>query len=77
VHGAAFDITGKGIANPLATISAVALMMDHFKQPEAAQRVDGAVARCLNERKVLTPDLGGSASTSQVGNEIVRLLGGG
>ncbi len=77
VHGAAFDITGKGIANPLATISAVAMMMDHFEEREAARRVDGAVARCLNERKVLTPDLAGSASTSQVGDEVVRLLGEG
>jgi tartrate dehydrogenase/decarboxylase/D-malate dehydrogenase len=74
VHGAAFDITGKGIANPLATISAVAMLLDHLEEREAAQRVDGAVARCLNERKVLTPDLGGSASTSQVGDEVVRLL---
>ena len=43
----------------------------------AANRVDGAVARCLEERLVLTPDLGGNASTSQVGDEVVRLLGAG
>ena len=77
VHGAAFDITGKGIANPLATISAVAMMLDHLGEPEAAKRVDEAVSRTLNERKVLTPDLGGQASTAQVGDEVVRLLGGG
>ena len=74
VHGAAFDITGKGIANPLATISAVAMMLDHWGEQDAANRVDGAVARCLEERRVLTPDLGGNASTSQVGDEVVRLL---
>ena len=74
VHGAAFDITGKGIANPLATISAVAMMLDHLGEQEAAQRVDAAVAHCLEQRRVLTPDLGGSASTSQVGDEVVRLL---
>ena len=75
VHGAAFDITGKGIANPLATISAVAMMLDHLGEHEAAEKVDGAVARCLNERKVLTPDLGGNATTSQVADEVIRLLG--
>ena len=74
VHGAAFDITGKGIANPLATISAVAMMLDHLGEDSAAQKVDAAVARCLNERKVLTPDLGGSATTPQVADEVVRLL---
>ena len=77
VHGAAFDIAGKGIANPLATISALAMMLDHLGEPEAAQRVDAAVARSLDERKVLTPDLDGTASTAQVGDEVVRLLIGG
>lgn len=77
VHGAAFDITGKGIANPLATISAVAMMLDHLGEHAAADRVDEAVTRSLNDRKVITPDLGGHASTTQVGDEVVRLLGGG
>ena len=74
VHGAAFDITGKGIANPLATISAVAMMLEHLGEREAAERVDRAVAQCLSQRNVLTPDLGGSATTSQVADEVVRLL---
>jgi len=77
VHGAAFDITGQGIANPLATISAVAMLLDHLGELDTARRVDTAVARCLDERKVLTPDLGGNAGTSQVGDEVVRLLGEG
>jgi tartrate dehydrogenase/decarboxylase/D-malate dehydrogenase len=75
VHGAAFDIMGKGIANPLATISAAALMLDHLGEQEAARKVDAAVVRSLQERKVITGDLGGNASTSQVGDEVVRLLG--
>ena len=74
VHGAAFDITGKGIANPLATISAVAMMLDHLGESTSAQKLDEAVARCLNERRVLTPDLGGTATTGQVGDEVVRIL---
>ena len=59
----------------MATVSAVAMMLDHLGEEEAAQRVDAAVARCLNERRVLTPDLGGMGTTSQVGDEVVRLLG--
>jgi tartrate dehydrogenase/decarboxylase/D-malate dehydrogenase len=77
VHGAAFDIMGQGKANPLATISAVAMLLDHLGEPAAAQRVDAAVVRSLEERRVVTADLGGSASTSQVGDEVVRLLGEG
>ncbi len=75
VHGAAFDLAGKGIANPLATISAAAMLLDHLGETEAAQRVDAAVVRSLEERRVMTPDLGGAATTSQVGDEVVRLLG--
>ncbi len=74
VHGAAFDIAGKGIANPLATISAVAMMLDHLGEKAASRRVDAAVARCLQERLVLTPDLGGSASTAEVGDRVEALL---
>ena len=75
VHGAAFDLAGQGIANPLATISAVGMMLEHLGEPVAAERVDAAVIRSLQERRVMTPDLGGNATTSQVGDEVVRLLG--
>ena len=74
VHGAAFDIVGKGIANPLATISAVAMMLEHLGEPEAARRVDTAVALCLEEGQVLTPDLGGDASTVHVGDLVVHMM---
>ena len=74
VHGAAFDIMGKGIANPLATVSAVAMMLEHLGEQEAADRVDRAVARCLERRTVLTVDLGGTASTSEMGDEAARLI---
>ena len=65
---------GKGIANPLATISAVAMMLDHLGEGSAAARVDAVVARCLEERRVVTADLGGTASTSQMGDEAARLV---
>ena len=74
VHGAAFDIAGKGIANPLATISAVGLMLEHLGENESARRVEGAVMRSLEERRVVTGDLGGHASTEEVGDEVVRLF---
>ena len=74
VHGAAFDIAGRGIANPLATISAVAMMLEHLGASDAARRVDAAVALCLQEGQVLTPDLGGEASTVQVGDLVVHMM---
>ena len=74
VHGAAFDITGKNLANPLATILAVAMMLEHLGEAEAAQRVNAAALQVLNERNVLTGDLGGNASTQAVGDEVVRIL---
>ena len=77
VHGAAFDLTGQGIANPLATISAVGMMLEHLGEPAAAAKVEAAVVRSLQERRAMTPDLGGNATTSQVGDEVVRLLGEG
>ena len=77
VHGAAFDIMGQGIANPLATISATAMLLDHLNEPEAAARVDAAVAQCLQNRRVLTADLGGTATTTQMGDEAARLVAAG
>lgn len=74
VHGAAFDITGKGIANPLATILAVAMMLEHLGEEEAASKINKAVQLNLHQAKVRTPDLRGNATTSEVGDEIVRLL---
>ena len=75
VHGAAFDIAGKNLANPLATIFAVAMMLEHLGEADAARRLNAAALQVLNERKALTGDLGGSASTQEVGNEVVRLMG--
>ena len=72
VHGAAFDIMGQGIANPLATISATAMLLDHLNEPEAAARIAAAVAQCLQDRRVLTADLGGTATTAQMGDEAAR-----
>ena len=71
VHGSAPDIAGKGLANPLAAILSAALMLDHLRLPDAATQVRAAVKRVLAEGKVLTPDLGGTATTEQVGAAVL------
>lgn len=74
IHGSAPDIAGKGIANPLATFWSVSQMLDHFGKAEWAARVLDVIEEMLVEKRVLTPDLGGSASTAEVGDEVIRKL---
>lgn len=74
IHGSAPDIAGKGIANPLASIWTAAMMLDHFGYGRYAQNVVDAIQTLLTEHKVGTPDLNGTATTQQVGDEIVRIL---
>jgi len=76
VHGSAPDIAGKGIANPLATIWTAGQMLDHLGLPQWGSRfVDTIEAVLSAPAPTLTPDLGGTASTSQVGDAFVALLG--
>ena len=75
VHGSAPDIAGKGIANPLAAILSAGLMLDHLQHPDAASKVRGAVASVLAEGRVLTPDLGGTATTADVGAAVLAAVG--
>ncbi len=70
VHGSAPDIAGKGIANPLAAILSVAMMLDHVGAAAAAERVRRAVARVLERPASRTPDLGGAATTAEVGRAV-------
>jgi 3-isopropylmalate dehydrogenase len=73
VHGSAPDIAGNGSANPAAMLRSVALMLElAFEQPEAAGALRAAVAQALEETP--TPDLGGSSTTSDFTDTIVRLL---
>ena len=76
VHGSAPDIVGQGIANPVAAIWTVALMLDHLGLADEAARVMGAVAATTGSG-VLTPDLGGTATTREVGDAVVAALGRG
>ena len=70
VHGSAPDIAGKGIANPLAAILSVAMMLDHLDRRGRAERIRRAVARVLARPAPRTPDLGGTATTAEVGRAV-------
>jgi tartrate dehydrogenase/decarboxylase / D-malate dehydrogenase len=73
VHGSAPDIAGRGIANPVAAILSVALLLDHLVQAAAAERIRVAVATVLAAGHG-TPDLGGKLSTRQMGDQILRAM---
>src|SRR5918998_91208 len=66
IHGSAFDITGKGIANPLGSFWTATMMLDHLGEPQAARRLMSAIETVTARRETLSPDLGGSATTEQV-----------
>jgi 3-isopropylmalate dehydrogenase len=74
VHGSAPDIAGKGVANPVAAILSAAMMLDHLNAPGPADRIRRAVARVLRDGAPRTPDLGGSATTADVGRAIREAL---
>jgi tartrate dehydrogenase/decarboxylase/D-malate dehydrogenase len=73
VHGSAPDIAGKGIANPIGQIWSAAMMLDHFGAPQAARAVERAIETAL-ANGVKTPDLGGKASTADVGKAVAEAL---
>ncbi|KAI2604122.1 Isocitrate/isopropylmalate dehydrogenase [Hypoxylon fragiforme] len=73
-HGSAPDIEGKGIANPIATLRSTALMLEFLNQEEAAAKIYAAIDANLEEGRLLTPDLGGKATTEEVVADILRRL---
>ena len=73
IHGSAFDITGKGIANPVATFWTGAQMLDHLGLTDEANRLIAAVEQvCANG--ILTPDVGGTATTRQVTDAVLEVI---
>lgn len=74
IHGSAPDIAGKGIANPLASIWSASLMLDFFGHEDWGKKLIDAIEKVMVEGKGLTPDMGGNASTSDVGNAILGKL---
>jgi tartrate dehydrogenase/decarboxylase/D-malate dehydrogenase len=74
VHGSAPDIAGQGIANPVAAVWSAAMMLDHLGHSDASAHVMRAVEASLADPETRTRDLGGTASTEEAGDAIVRLM---
>jgi tartrate dehydrogenase/decarboxylase / D-malate dehydrogenase len=72
IHGSAPDIAGKGIANPIGAMWAGALMFEHLGHRDVHDRILGAIERVVAGGRVRTPDLGGSATTRQVAEAVVK-----
>jgi tartrate dehydrogenase/decarboxylase/D-malate dehydrogenase len=70
VHGSAPDIAGKGIANPIGQIWSGAMLLEHLGHQEAAAAIMAAIERVLLQPSLLTPDMGGVASTMELGKAI-------
>lgn len=74
IHGSAPDIAGKGIANPMGTFWAIAMMLEHLNCQEEADRILTAMQRVLKEGKALTRDIGGQASTTEMTDAVLAAL---
>lgn len=70
VHGSAPRHAGKGTANPSAMILSAVLMLDYLEENDAARKLEEALVKVLEEGKVVTPDLGGNASTMEMAAEV-------
>ena len=74
IHGSAPDIAGQGKANPLATVWSASQLLDFFGHSEWGAKLIDIIEEILVEKKVLTPDLGGNATTSELGDEVINKL---
>ncbi|MBL11997.1 MAG: tartrate dehydrogenase [Rhodospirillaceae bacterium] len=70
VHGSAPDIAGKKIANPIGQIWSGAMMLEHLGEEDASKNIITAIENVLSEKRSLTPDMGGNASTEELGKAI-------
>jgi tartrate dehydrogenase/decarboxylase/D-malate dehydrogenase len=73
IHGSAFDITGKGVANPIATFWTASMMLEHLGEAKAAARLMKAI-ESVTANKIFTPDLGGDARTKDVTAAVIAAL---
>ncbi len=76
IHGSAFDIAGKGIANPVGTFWTAAMMLEHLGEQEAASRLMDAIEKVTTDPSLHTPDLGGKATTRDVTNAVLEAIRG-
>jgi len=76
IHGAAFDIAGRGAANPLGTFWSIVMMLDHIGEPAAARRLMAAIEAVTAAGLVLPADLGGKATTDEVTDAVIEAIRG-
>ena len=76
IHGSAFDIMGKGVANPIGTFWSSVMMLDHLGEKDAAARLMTAIERVTADQRFHTPDLGGTARTADVTAAVVDAIHG-
>jgi tartrate dehydrogenase/decarboxylase/D-malate dehydrogenase len=76
IHGSAFDITGKGIANPVATFWSAVMMLEHLGEQAAADRLMRAIERVTANPDLHSPDLGGKATTREVTDAVIAAIMG-
>ena len=74
IHGSAFDIMGKGVANPVGTFWCTVMMLEHLGENAAAQRLMKAIERVTADPALHTPDLGGSANTRKVTDAVIGAI---
>ena len=74
VHGSAPDIAGKGIANPIGQIWSGSMMLEHLGHAEAAKAIESAIETVIAEKTLLTPDMGGKATTEELGKAIAEVV---
>lgn len=76
IHGSAFDIAGKGVANPIGAFWTASMMLEHLGEEAAARRLMAAIERVTEAGRVLTPDLGGRATTREVTDAVCAAIAG-
>ena len=76
VHGSAPDIAGQNIANPIGQIWSGAMMLEHLGHPDAAAAIVKAIEAVIHDRTALTADMGGNASTKELGDAIAAIVRG-
>ncbi len=74
IHGSAFDIAGKGIANPVSAFWTASMMLEHLGEKRAADRLMRAIERVTADTRLHTPDLGGAATTREVTEAVVAAI---
>ncbi len=76
IHGSAFDIVGKGVANPIGTFWSAVMLLEHLGEAKAAKRLMQAIERVTADKRFHTPDLGGNAKTVEVTVAVIDAIHG-